>query len=109
MQFETIPTFIMPNQRAELSDWEIENPRATSAEKEHYEFQRADNEVLTPPIFPGTERNHQDVARVHVEAVETQPSIIEQHNNMTHQEQVVYMRTMTPMMPKVRSEYTLAA
>lgn len=109
MPFETIPTYNTPQNRVELSDWDIENARATSLEKAHYDFQRVENEVLTPPIFPGTERNHDDVAEVHEELSAEQPSTVEQMNALTNEQIYHYLGAYTDHQMRARQDYALVA
>lgn len=115
MPFETISTHNMSQGRVELSDWDIENARATSLEKAHYDFQRAESEVLTPPVFPGAERNHDDVAEVYEELTAEQPSTAEQMNALTNEQIYHYLGAYTDHQMRARQEmrtrqdYALAA
>lgn len=106
MQFETTPTFIMPEHRAELSDWEIENPHKSRAE--HFDLTREEFDV-SPPMWDGPDFTHETVHAPDARQIEAQPSVIEQHNAMTDEQNVAYIGALTPHIARMRNEFVLAA
>lgn len=95
------PIFTVPEYQGRLTDSEIEN-RVTDAEK-HGDFNLWEEE-LTPPIWDGPEITHENVQAPTTRQVEAQPSIVEQHNQMTDAQNVAYIGALTPYVTARRSE-----
>lgn len=89
-----------------LTDYEIENPHAAAGER--FDLTRDEFDVR-PPVWEGPDFTHEEVQAPATHHVEAQPSIIEQHNNMTDEQNIAYIGALTPHIAQMRSHYVLAA
>jgi hypothetical protein len=104
------PIIYMPELQGRLTDREIEN-KVTEAEKRG-DFDLWNEELTnptTPPIWEGPEFRHDTVQSPAAPRLETQPSIIDQNEAMTHQQGVEYVGKITAHLAKYRSDYVLTA
>lgn len=89
------PMFTVPEYSERLTDREIEN-RVNDAEFDLWE------EQLTPPVWDGPETRHEVVQAPSAYQVEAQPSIVEQHNRMTDEQNIAYIGAITPHVSHAR-------
>jgi hypothetical protein len=101
------PIFTMPSSRAEhLSDWDIENPGLDRAER--FDLFEDDFDPA-PPLWDGPTFTHEAVQAPTARQVEAQPSIVEQHDRMTDEQNIAYIGAITPHVALARRQALDAA
>lgn len=102
------PTYPVYEHQVQLTDSQIENRQETPLTVEEH-FERWEQQMATPPTYLMPEQNHEVVAPVHQEVVAEKTSVVEVHNAMTQEAKVAYVGAITPIIPKVRSDYARIA